>query len=123
LETSSSNHEKGANEALTFAENISKTWGCGSYMETQRLQYFLFPNGIRYNKKSNEVRTEKYNPLFLWIARQQQDGSQKKSGIPELNLSYAALVAPEIQNSNEILEDTRVLAQIWGLYGTNIDNI
>ncbi|MHB8261008.1 MAG: recombinase family protein [Bacteroidia bacterium] len=93
LETGSSNLEEGANEALDFAENLSEMWHRGGYKEKQRLQYYLFPKGIRYNRKSDTVRTEKYNSLFLWIARQQQDVSQNKNGIPELNLSYAALVA------------------------------
>ena len=92
LEIGSSNHENEVNEALDFAENLSKTWHRGGYKEKQRLQYYLFPNGIRYNRKSDAVRTDKYNPLFLWIARQQQKVSENKNGIPELNLSYAALV-------------------------------
>ena len=92
LEIGSSNHENEVNEALDFAENLSKTWHRGGYKEKQRLQYYLFPNGIRYNRKSDAVRTDKYNPLFLWIARQQQEVGENKNGIPELNLSYAALV-------------------------------
>ena len=87
------------------------------------MQYYLFPKGIRYNRKTDSVRTEKYNSLFLWIARKQQEVGENKNGIPELNLSYAALVAPEIQNPNVLLEDTRVLAQIWELYGYNAVNL
>ena len=105
MKIGSSNLEKGADETLTFAENISKIWSAGGYNKKQRLQYFLFPNGIRYNKKSNEVRTDKYNPLFLWIARQQQDLSQNKSGISELNLPYAALVDLTSRNSNHLLKE------------------
>jgi hypothetical protein len=30
------------------------------------------------------------------------------------------MVAPEIPNPNETLEDTRVLAQIWDLYGNDL---
>jgi site-specific DNA recombinase len=92
LETGSSNLENEVDEALDFSENISKTWHCGGFKEKQRVQYFLFPNGIRYNRKKDTVRTDKYNPLFLWIARQQQDAANNKNGIPELSLEYAALV-------------------------------
>ena len=51
------------------------------------------PDGIYYDRKNDAVRTENINPLFLWMAQQAQVLSNKKSGIPELNLSYAALVA------------------------------
>ena len=95
LETGCSNLENAANDALDFSENISKMWQHGGYTEKQRLQYYLFPKGIRYNRKTDSVRTEKYNSLFLWIARKQQEVGENKNGIPELNLSYAALVAGE----------------------------
>jgi len=95
LEAGCSNLENAANDALDFSENISKMWQHGGYNEKQRLQYYLFPKGIRYNRKTDSVRTEKYNSLFLWIARKQQEVGENKNGIPELNLSYAALVAGE----------------------------
>ncbi|MHB8261361.1 MAG: recombinase family protein [Bacteroidia bacterium] len=90
-----SNLENEAEFATQIAENISKLWHSGEYKEKQRLQYYLFPNGIYYNRKTGTVRTNSYNSLFLWMCRQQQDVSQNKNGIPELNLSYAALVAGE----------------------------
>jgi hypothetical protein len=65
LEAGFSNLENMADDALNFSENFSKIWDNGGYNEKQRLQYFLFPNGIRYNQKSDTVRTDKYNSLFL----------------------------------------------------------
>lgn len=53
----------------------------------------LFPEGIRYNKKKEGCRTFRVNSVFGLVVAQMQDFRQKKSGIPELNLSYAALVA------------------------------
>ncbi len=41
----------------------------------------------------SNVRTTKYNSVFLWLVKQKQDLEQKKCGIPSLNLDYAALVA------------------------------
>jgi hypothetical protein len=40
LEAGSSNLEEGANEALDFAEKLSKIWASGGYKEKQRLQYY-----------------------------------------------------------------------------------
>ncbi len=92
-ETNCSNHKDVVDLALNYAQNISEMWHSSDYMKKQRLQYFLFPEGLRYNKRTDTVRTTKYNSVFLWLALQQQDLEQKKCGIPSLNLDYAALVA------------------------------
>jgi len=63
----------------------------------------MFPKGIRYNKKLEVCRTEKYNSVFLWIARQQQDLSNKKTGMPELSLDYAGLVELMRKMSNQFI--------------------
>lgn len=47
-----------------------------------------------YNKKTDTVRTDKINSVFLCIARHQKDLEHKKSGILFLNFEYSALVAP-----------------------------
>jgi site-specific DNA recombinase len=59
----------------------------------QKIQKMIFPAGIAYDKKNDQCRTSKINWVFLWIARQQQDFADKKTGIPGLNLGYASLVA------------------------------
>lgn len=93
LEENSSNLENDAEMVLEISENLNKTWCSSEYHEKRRLQNMLFPEGMVYDKQNDTVRTEKYNPLFLWITHQQQDTSQNKTGIPELNLTYAGLVA------------------------------
>jgi len=64
------------------------------------------------------VRTEKLNKLILltWSFVGQHKGSkiEKESNF----CSLSPMVAPPIQISNELLEDTRVLAQIWDLYSS-----
>ncbi len=92
LEGSGSNQEEAVDLALDYAVNLSKMWHSGDYMKRQRLQYFLFPEGLRYNKKNDTVRTEGFNPTFLWVARQQQDVAQNKSGIAILGMDYPTLV-------------------------------
>ena len=87
-------------------------WQHGGYNEKQRLQYYLFPKEIRYNRKTDSVRTEKYNSLFLWIARKQQEVGENKNGIPELNLSYAALVDVASNKSNRLIDEIFTVKQL-----------
>jgi hypothetical protein len=50
----------------------------------------VFPDGITFSKKKEEVRTPRINFLFLYLTYLQQLMGNKKSGIPELNLDFAA---------------------------------
>jgi len=89
----SSNFDELAEFALNSSANVCNTWDLGDYKDKQKLQYSIFPKGLRYNRKIDAVLTEDYSPLYSWIALKQQEIDNKKSGIPKLNLSYAALVA------------------------------
>ncbi len=92
MENNSSNHEILVENALEFACNLSKKWANGDFQTKTNLQYYLFPDGLSYSKVLNEVRTNKINPFFSWIALQQKVLDDKKSGIPELNIKYSAFV-------------------------------
>ncbi len=94
LQADSSNHETIVEMALENAKNFSKIWTSGGYEQKRKVQDWVFPEGIRYNKENDTVRTDKFNMAFLWMACQQQTLSQIKSGIPILNLGYSALVVP-----------------------------
>jgi site-specific DNA recombinase len=95
LKENSSNIENCADDALNFLQNISECWSYSDYNKKRELQNLMFPTGMTYNKKNDVVRTENYNNLILWVTRHQQDLEKNKAGIPELNLSYAGLVAGE----------------------------
>lgn len=88
-----SNLEEKINCMIEMAGNLSVYWDSASYSIKQKLQFMLFPEGISYNRKTDECRTSTINSVFLEILRWKQDFTNEKSGIPELNLSYAALVA------------------------------
>ena len=90
-----SNLEKCVEIILSASENISNFWGSADYSSKQRVQYTVFPKGIRYNKDLDECRTDEIEPVFAYIAHQLQALEGKKKGIPELNLRYAGLVEPE----------------------------
>jgi site-specific DNA recombinase len=89
-----SNLEEIIETVLNYALNLPKTWADSHFTGKQKLQSIVFPEGIAYNKKIDEVRTTKPNPTFLWIAQQQQDAGENKCGIAPLGLSYAACVGP-----------------------------
>jgi hypothetical protein len=85
-----SNLQKSIDTALCLASKVAFKWRTGSYYTKQRIQFLLFPSGINYNKKNDGCRTERINFVFLYLAYLQQIMSNKKSGIPELNLDFAA---------------------------------
>ena len=43
-------------------------WISSDYDEKQRLQYLMFPKGIRYSKEKREVQTPRVNSIFSFIA-------------------------------------------------------
>ena len=92
LEANCSNHEEIIDLVLDFSENLNKMWHSGDFIKRQRLQYFLFPKGLSYEKKTDQVRTTEYNYVILTNACKQQTLGNKKSGIPSLQLDYPTLV-------------------------------
>jgi hypothetical protein len=61
-----------------------------------------FPEDISCNRKINQCRTNKIKEVFFQILRWKRDLMNEKSGIPELNLDYAALV---VESSIELPPD------------------
>lgn len=88
-----SNLDECIEKVISYSLNLASEWTSADYSTKQRIQFWLFPEGISYNKESDRCRTTSINSVFLYIARQKQDLLNEKSGIPELNLSYSALVA------------------------------
>ena len=75
---------------IKFALELPLKWVSADYNTKQRIQFLLFPQGIRYSKKTDESRTPRINLLFLYIAYFQQIITKKKRGIPELGLNFAS---------------------------------
>ncbi len=38
------------------------------YIAKQRIRFLLFPEGITYNKKTDECRTPRINSVFAYVA-------------------------------------------------------
>ena len=88
-----SNLEECVDTAIGFATKWPSKWLSADYFTKQRIQFLLFPEGMTYNKQTDECRTSRVNTVFAYIAYLKQVFAKEKSGIPELNLEFAALVA------------------------------
>jgi site-specific DNA recombinase len=55
-------------------------WSLGDFAIRQRLQFLIFPEGIFYNKKNDECRTERINSIFELIYSSSIRYVKKKKG-------------------------------------------
>ena len=85
-----SNLDDSIDFVVKFALELPLKWVSADYNTKQRIQFLLFPEGISYNKKTDESRTTRINLLFLYVAYIQQIIAKKKRGIPELGLNFAS---------------------------------
>ncbi|MBS1650514.1 MAG: hypothetical protein JSU07_00760 [Bacteroidetes bacterium] len=117
LEKNLSNPSELINYTCKLATNLVKTWDLGDYYQKQVFQNTLFPSGLGYDAKTEQYRTTTVNSVFALITELSKVSylSEKKTSqdLPE----KSDLVPPSEPNVNQILEDTRALAQIWDLYG------
>lgn len=87
-----SNLDKCVDEIINYASNLATTWNLAGYAEKQQLQFLLFPEGMSYNRKNDQCRTTRINEVFLGIARQAHELTQKKNGDNTFVLSPSSLV-------------------------------
>ncbi|MEO7211804.1 recombinase family protein [Mucilaginibacter sp.] len=86
-----SNLDSCINTAMDLAINLPKKWLAGDYCTKQRLQNLIFPEGISYNRETDQCRTPRINSMFLYLAYLKQVTLKTKRGIPALELNYASL--------------------------------
>ena len=89
-----SNLELCIEKAISISSNLASTWSSANYSTKQKIQFLLFPEGIRYNKKNNICRTNRINSVFGYISQLNWDSSKQKSGISTVKFDYSALVGP-----------------------------
>ena len=51
-----------------FKKYVTQLWIAADYNNKQRLQYMMFPDGIRYDKQKREVRTPRVNSVMQLIS-------------------------------------------------------
>ena len=90
----SSNLEKAIEKGLRYAQNLSQLWVTADYHGKQRLQYLVFPEGMMYDKKKDEVLTTRVNSLFGEIALLSRNSGKNKKGKPESECLFGSSVVP-----------------------------
>lgn len=63
-----SNLEECVDLAVDFAMKMPLGWLSADYYTQQRIQYLLFPEGMRYDKETGKCRTFRINKLFVYVA-------------------------------------------------------
>jgi hypothetical protein len=53
---------------INIADNPYEMWQTSDYTDRQKLQYMVFPQGMLYNRKKDECRSEEANPVFEYMA-------------------------------------------------------
>lgn len=110
-----SNLQECVETVVKFAGNLKEMWHSGAYQDKVRQQYLLFPDGIRYNKQTNQCRTTKIKKTFLWMLCQSKSYSKNKIGIPQLNLRHSDLVEHPGRKSNLklLIEETELFLECF----------
>jgi site-specific DNA recombinase len=67
-EINASNPEKAIEIALHLATKLNTLWDSSDYHQKQKLQNLVFPEGMTYNRKTDQCRTLRVNEAFLSIA-------------------------------------------------------
>ena len=78
---------------VEIASKLTTLWDSGNYKKKKTLQYLVFPDGIVYDKKKQEFRTDRINSVFSVIACLSSVLAKKKSGRMDKNAMSSALVA------------------------------
>jgi site-specific DNA recombinase len=89
-----SNPQECIDFAIDYSLKLPSLWSSAGYSEKQRLQFLLFPDGIFYNRKEDECRTENVNGAFQHIAELKRLLEESKSRTYIKKFESAALVAP-----------------------------
>lgn len=102
-----SNFDKAFNSVLSYAGKLNTMWDAGNYLQKQQLQFLVFPDGMYYNRKKDECRTERVNSVFLSIAKLARTTGEIKDGNRGGNSNVAVSVAGTVLNSNQLFKDLK----------------
>lgn len=87
-----SNLDKCIEAAIEFSSKLPSLWESGDYIEKQNVQKAVFPDGMYYNRKTDECRTPRVNSVLLYMAGLAQVLEQNKSGETESEFNFPAWV-------------------------------
>lgn len=75
-----SNLQKLVEYTVTLSTKLHTTWQLSDYTEKQNLQKTIFPEGLQYNRESDDYRTPRVNRVFEFIACLSGNSDNKKNG-------------------------------------------
>jgi hypothetical protein len=75
-----SNLSESISKILSFSSKLNTVWTSRELKVVEGLQKLIFPQGIYYDKKTKEFRTEKVNVIFQHIASVKQTPEEKEKG-------------------------------------------
>jgi len=64
--------------ALNYAPKLSSLWVNGNLNEKRKIQKMIFPEGIEYDRKTDQYRTLRVNSFFSYIPVITKDVDNKK---------------------------------------------
>jgi site-specific DNA recombinase len=79
---------------LAIAHNLSQQWLSINFDQKKKLQYLIFPGGIRYSKKKDTVQTERVNELFALVPPQVRLLKENEKGNSAKNCLKSYKVTP-----------------------------
>ena len=73
-----SNLEECVDMTIDFTAKMPFKWQSANYYTKQQIQFLVFPEGIRYNRKTDQCRTTSVNAVFAYIAYVMHELTQQK---------------------------------------------
>ena len=80
LNSGISNPIQAIEKAIRISTELSTIWVSSDIGNKEKLQKLLFPDGIIFNRKNGEFRTEKVNSVFQLIASLQNNSGENNKG-------------------------------------------
>lgn len=96
-----------------FLLELPSLWEKASFHAKMEIQNIIFPEGILYDRENSNYRTPKINSvirLITSIAKGLEEGIKRKAALLG---GLSNVVNQTGQMSNELLEDARILAEIY----------
>ncbi len=81
-----SNLDKCIDKATTMSSKLATVWHSSGFSDKQNLQNLLFPDGMSYNRKNDQCRTERVNEVFGYVVDQTRDLEEgRRSNTPSFS--------------------------------------
>ena len=101
-----SNLSESISKVLSFSTKLTTVWTFRELKVVEGLQKLVFLEGIYYNKKTREFRTEKVNVIFQHIASAKQASSKNEKGTNHFLSDLSLLAEREGFEPPEVLPST-----------------